>query len=65
MSPNDYVYDFVTSRLEIPISITALAREFRCKGDRIMSAFFHGLEPPETRRRHQGLSEDPEQEIIA
>jgi hypothetical protein len=25
----------------------------------------HGLEPPETRGRHQGLSEDREQEIVA
>jgi hypothetical protein len=60
-----YVDDFVTSRLEIPISITALARGFGCKCDRITGALAHGLEPPETRGRHQGLSEDREQEIVA
>jgi hypothetical protein len=55
----------VTSRLEIPISITALARGFGCKRDRITSALSHGLEPPKTRGRHHGLSEDREQEIVA
>jgi hypothetical protein len=60
-----YVYDFVTSRLEIPNSILVLAREFGCKRDRITSALSHGLEPPQTRERHQGLSEDREQEIVA
>jgi hypothetical protein len=59
------VYDFVTSRLEIPISISALARGFGFKRDRIMSALAHGLESPEMRGRHQELTEDREREILA
>jgi hypothetical protein len=55
----------MTSRWEIPISITALARGFGCKRDGITSSLSHGLEPPEKRGRHQGLSEDREQEIVA
>jgi hypothetical protein len=50
-----YVYDFATSRLEIPISLSALARGFGWKCDCIMSALTHGLEAPEMRGRHPGL----------
>jgi hypothetical protein len=60
-----HVSDLVTSRFEIPISISALARGFGCKRDRIMSALVHGLESPEMRGRHQELSEDREREILA
>jgi hypothetical protein len=59
------VYDFVTSHLEIPILISALARGFGCKRDRIMRAIAHGLESPEMRGRHSELNEDPEREILA
>jgi hypothetical protein len=59
------VYDFVTSRFEIPISISALARGFGWKRDRIMSALAHGLKSPEMRGRHQEVSEDREREILA
>jgi hypothetical protein len=59
-----YVYDFVTSRLEIPISPSARTRGFSCKRDRIMSALAHGLEAPEMRARHPGLAEDREREIL-
>jgi hypothetical protein len=60
-----YVYDFVTSRLEIPISINALARRFGCKRDRRMSALAHGLEPPDMRGRRRAPGEDREREILA
>jgi hypothetical protein len=59
------VHDFVTSRLEIPISISVLARGFGCKRDRIMSGLAHGLKSPEMHGRHQELSEDREGEILA
>jgi transposase len=59
------VCDLVTSRLEISISISALARGFGCKRDRIMSGLAHSLESPEMRGRHQELSEDQEREILA
>jgi hypothetical protein len=59
-----YGGDFVISRLEIPISLSALARGFSCKRDRIMSALAHGLEAPEMRGRHPRLAEDRGREIL-
>jgi hypothetical protein len=60
-----YVYNLLTSVLNIPISISALARGFGCKRDRGMSALARGLEPPEARGRHLEMDEDRECEILA
>jgi hypothetical protein len=51
--------------LNIPVSISAVARGFGCKRDRFTSTFAHGLEPPEARGRHLEMDEDREREILA
>jgi hypothetical protein len=60
-----YVHNLVTSVLNIPISISALARGFGCKRGRVTSALAHGLAPPEARDLHLEMDEDREREIIA
>jgi hypothetical protein len=60
-----YVHNFATSTLSLPISISALARAFDCKRDRVTSALVPSLEPPETPGRHLGSAEDQERELLA
>jgi hypothetical protein len=60
-----YVHNLVTSVLNTPISISALAPGFACKRDRVLSALAYGLEPPEARGRHREMDEDREREILA
>jgi hypothetical protein len=55
-----YVHNLVTSVLNIPISISTLARGFGCKCDRVTSVLTHGLEPPEGRGRRLEMDEDRE-----
>jgi hypothetical protein len=60
-----YVHNLVTSVLNIPISISALARGFGCKRDRVTSALAHGLESPESGDRHLEMDEDRERQPLA
>jgi hypothetical protein len=60
-----YVHDFIDSRSQVPISISALAARFGCGQDCLKKALAHGLESPETRHRHLAMSDDSEREIVS
>lgn len=59
-----YVHHFATSELNLPISIGALSRAFRCDRNRVTQALAHGLEPPEARGRHLAVDAGIEDELL-
>jgi hypothetical protein len=59
-----YVHDFMESQLEIPVSLSTVARGFGCSRNRGTQAFLYGLEPPEARGRYLALAADAKHEIL-
>jgi hypothetical protein len=60
----DDINDFATSKLNIPISIGAIKRAFRCSRNSVTQALAHGLEPPQARGRYSALDAEIEQELL-
>jgi hypothetical protein len=52
------------SRLQVPISVSALAVGFGCGLDRVKNAHGHGLESPEKPGRHLATSDDAKRETL-
>jgi hypothetical protein len=60
-----YMYDFATSKLNTPISLSAIKRIFQYHRTYITQALAHSLKPLQARGCHLAINDEMEQKLLA